>query len=612
MRSVEPRNVEPSRLRLVDLPLARICDSEPIREVKSRVPDGFMPIERGPRVGITARVEPQQAVEIPLRITLCVNVQTGDNNGVAPIESLLTLKSVSAPVPDMTSDNFAPTHVTDAAEAAPAPSGGAASGRGLRDDIEAFADERRRLRHNSEEIGKAKRLLEELMNAQGWKTHADIERQHVMSWIGRQQEERGWKSKTHDQVVNRLRTFGATMMDLRRWPSDPFAGIAGIGGEADEGSRALSTADVFAIARAGKQAHQLDGRCAGYRWLWNLFLFYTGLRVNEAWQIRLDDIELSGDFPLIHVRREIAKNKCKWELPLHPALVTPLREMIDANRLNRDSLTDVQRQRLDSGLLFLMRPNHHTFDRDLFVAGIAKFDKRKRAATFHSLRKTFETALGVAGVGEEMCAYLRRHMTTLTKRYFDPTPEEMHRAIARLPSWDGETPGTTPPDPHGHEERRSESPAKPDATQSRNTSRDRGNIRESDTKGVDRPPKCRQDVSASKTSCTSTNQTPVPHASPPLAKSCSHLSEPMARSERAGGTSEPTEPSEKYRGGVRISPSPLYGCNPLTRDTAEILEAAAAQLAAAARLLRTLGSVAPLGAAGATPAEDRPPDSRQP
>jgi len=544
MRGLQQGNVEPTRLRLVDVPLARICETEPIKEVKSRRPEGFPAIERVPR-----------PIDIPLNITVRINVQTVDNNDVKPVESLLTLRSVSAPVGGVTPDQL--DIQISSAGPAPVAAGNPPSqvGRGLRDDIEAFADERRRLRHSTEEIAKAKRLLEDITTAHGWKTHVDIDRQHVVSWIGRQQEERGWKSKTHDQVVNRLRAFGTTMMSLQRWKIDPFAGIAGIGGEADEGSRALPVGDVFAIARAGRDAHQLDGRCAGWRWLWNLFLFYTGLRVGEAWQIRVDDIELDGAAPLIHVRKEIAKNRVKWELPLHASLVAPLRKMIDANRKNRDSLTVIQRKRLDDGLLFLMRPNHHTFDRDLLAAGVAKFDKRKRAATFHSMRKTFETTLGVAGVGEEMCAYLRRHMTALTKRYFDPTPQEMHAAISRLPAWDG---SDSHPPPRGeHDQPRSETPEKNTLPQTRHTSPDRRNFRESVGKGVDKRTDGRQDVSASKTSCTLTNQTPVPHASSPLAKSCSHLSEPMARSDGTGGYLESAEPSEKYSGGVRISPSPL-------------------------------------------------------
>ncbi len=154
------------------------------------------------------------------------------------------------------------------------------------------------------------------------------------------------------------------------------------------------------------------------------FCVCTGLRGDEAARVLRSDLEL-GDRPLLRVRPETAKNKLGCTVPLLASLADALVAGVGMRHPSLPIFESLGEDYERSAVVA----------RDLAGCGI-------KGANWRSFRRTFCTALEVAGVAEDARAKLRRDKgrgsTTLVRwTYSDAaqTTDPLRPEIAKLDRW---------------------------------------------------------------------------------------------------------------------------------------------------------------------------------
>lgn len=303
--------------------------------------------------------------------------------------------------------------------------GAPAPPRRISDDLQAWCDDRRRLQHSDLDVRKGRRAIEKIAADCGWVSRANIHQADAPAWLAQRMQGR-WSSKTHDNHVDYLRRWGRCMVNLGHWEDSPFESLASIGQEAEQGMGAFTFEEAWAIIDAAKE-QGLTHFCRWPRWTLYVFLLYTGLRVGEADKIRVDDLRLEQEFPALIVRKEVAKNRRRWVLPLHPVAVEAVRHVLAEPGT-------VKNARRSKGLLFPAMPADETIHNDMQAADVPKVNAEGESRCYHSFRKTFETVMASCGMHDRYPDYFMRHMTALKVRYFKPTPAMLAAEIAKFPS----------------------------------------------------------------------------------------------------------------------------------------------------------------------------------
>ena len=139
------------------------------------------------------------------------------------------------------------------------------------------------------------------------------------------------------------------------------------------------------------------GQVAGPdRALLYLVLVQTGLWIGELAEVRVRDVRLEGEVFRIELPARVGKNRREANIPLRRDLVDALRPRLDG-KAPAAAVFDVP-----SSLIA-------RFNADCKRAGIPKRDDRDRTVDIHSLRKTFNTWLALAGVAPRIAQELLRH-----------------------------------------------------------------------------------------------------------------------------------------------------------------------------------------------------------
>jgi len=151
----------------------------------------------------------------------------------------------------------------------------------------------------------------------------------------------------------------------------------------------------------------------------------TGLRRRELKGLRWDDLRLDSEKPCVRVPASIAKNRKTVLCELCPEVVAELRTFWTVDTAPFQPV-------------FTSIPKIETFRRDLAGAGISYLDECGRRVDLHSLRKTFGTALAVAGVHPYVLKEAMRHsdLKLTMKVYTDAAHLPVSAALAKLP-WHG-------------------------------------------------------------------------------------------------------------------------------------------------------------------------------
>jgi len=147
------------------------------------------------------------------------------------------------------------------------------------------------------------------------------------------------------------------------------------------------------------------------------FILHTGLRRAETAHMKPSNFNFTNR--TITVIASEGKRKGENQIiPMHPALVDPLKELCNGKK-STDRIFDVPRKQVAVAVLH----------GDCLAAGIDTRD-----VDFHALRHTYITHLAEAGVRPEVLQKLARHdeIKTTLSYYVHLRPDDEHNAIAML------------------------------------------------------------------------------------------------------------------------------------------------------------------------------------
>lgn len=147
---------------------------------------------------------------------------------------------------------------------------------------------------------------------------------------------------------------------------------------------------------------------------------FTGLRANELRHLKVGHLVLTGSLPIYELPGKYTKNGKPAKGALLPEFAEQLRQFIaDSGKGQADPVFTVPEKMCK------------IFKRDLRAAGIPLQDHDGRYATFHSLRHSANTLLGLAGVPSRLRMLFMRHsdIRLTTKVYDDEAQYDLKEAI---------------------------------------------------------------------------------------------------------------------------------------------------------------------------------------
>ena len=260
-----------------------------------------------------------------------------------------------------------------------------ASGRPLKELLEAFLDDLRVRRRAMMTIKKYRTLLFMFSQA-GWTKLADITAKSFKLWRARSD----LSPKTLNDTLANIGTFFRWLIDEKMVSANALAHVDGVENRRCEKYRRALTKD---------EAQRLISSAPRERAVVYLTALNTGLRRNELQQLTVEDFVLDSQAPFVRVRASTAKHPKESKLRLCPEVVTAIRSIIPAAAGS-------------SSLVFAGKiPRIPTLRRDLEKAGISFEDSRGCRADFHALRDTFGTNIAAAGVAPFVLKELMRHST---------------------------------------------------------------------------------------------------------------------------------------------------------------------------------------------------------
>lgn len=268
--------------------------------------------------------------------------------------------------------------------------------------------------------------IEKIIAGCGIRTLADIDAGKVESWLASQQDNGGMSVGTRKHYASGAKQFGRWLVETDRASRSPFAGLRtdlNVDAHRVYSRRALSFDDCqkfLASVRASTRRAKLSGED---RYFMYRIALATGLRRNEIGSL------VRGSFPSLHERMVVTlpgrctKNRELAFLPVCDDLAAELRVWM-ADRPHGELLLPIRGRRMG-----------YVIQADLKDAGIPH-EVEGRVIDFHSLRGTFITHLGLAGVPLVVAQKLARHSTPVltANAYTHLGLGDLASAVAKLPA----------------------------------------------------------------------------------------------------------------------------------------------------------------------------------
>jgi len=269
----------------------------------------------------------------------------------------------------------------------------------------------------------------------GWTTLVGMERFHLERWLA-DQARAGRSVRSSNSFQAAICTFANWCVTNHRLMANPFGGIKKPDVRTDprRPRRALTPEELGALIQAAQDApewpelkHGRSTRLPAIRFTGRdradlyLFLSSTGARVGEAKQLNVADLYLDSRIPVVKLRAATTKNSKPAEIPLREDVVAMLRERL-RSRVPTEKVFDIPAD--------LIRRFHG----DLKRASVPRYDERGYQADLHCLRKSYGTALALAGVPLTVTQRLMRHSDPkLTSNlYTDIRLVDMQAAVASV------------------------------------------------------------------------------------------------------------------------------------------------------------------------------------
>ncbi|MGD9646361.1 MAG: tyrosine-type recombinase/integrase [Pirellulales bacterium] len=265
--------------------------------------------------------------------------------------------------------------------------------------LDAFA---KSLAPNSEKyikllMSRVRRLVDECE----FEVAGDIEPEAVTTTLNEMREADGFGHRTYNHYIQALNTFCNWLVVSRRLAANPVVGVERLNTDVDvrHPRRALSPDEVTELVESARNSGETIADLTGeQRARVYVVSYMTGLRRKEMASLTPRSFDLDGDPPTLTVKATVSKHRKKDVLPLHPELVTMLREWTQGMRPDEQLF-----ERLDRKKTWLM------VKKDLERVGIP-YENEHGIADFHAAgRHSHVTELLRSGASLPEARELARH-----------------------------------------------------------------------------------------------------------------------------------------------------------------------------------------------------------
>ena len=237
----------------------------------------------------------------------------------------------------------------------------------------------------------------------------------------------GTSVQTSNHYLRAIKQFARWLVLDRRMSENPLAHLATLNVEVDRRRRrrALSPVEFDRLIAAAESGPVVMGLAGQDRAILYIIAAYTGYRRGEIGSIAARSFDFSADPPTLTVQAGHSKRRRTDVIPLSQDLADRIRQWMDG----RDTASDRPLFDID------IRRTADMMKADLKRAEIPYIDQHGRYADFHSLRHTFVSNLGKAGVSPKMAQSLARHSdVNLTMNVYSHLElQEQAEAVKHLP-----------------------------------------------------------------------------------------------------------------------------------------------------------------------------------
>ncbi len=260
----------------------------------------------------------------------------------------------------------------------------------------------------------------------GFLTLAEMDGEKVVDWLNEFREEEDIGARTYNHYLQAADAFGKWLAATKRLPGNPLIGMERLNAETDvrHKRRALTPNEFARLVEAARDSGvEVQGYDGEMRARIYQISYLTGLRRSELASLTPNSFKLDDPQPTLTVDAACSKHRRRDVLPMHPELVT----------LVRDWISGIDP---DEPLFFRLarRKTYTMVQRDLERAGIP-YETHEGLADFHAAgRHSHITGLVRSGASIMEAKELARHADIRqTAKYTHIGMEDRAEALAALP-----------------------------------------------------------------------------------------------------------------------------------------------------------------------------------
>ncbi len=278
-------------------------------------------------------------------------------------------------------------------------------------------------KHRKLTMTRVKRLVEGC----GFRTIGELDAEKVEECLKAIRREEDLGARTYNHYLQAVDEFGKWLASTKRLPSNPVAGIERLNAETDvrHKRRALSPEEVSRLVESARSSGcNIQGYDGELRARAYLMSFFTGLRRQELGSLTPRSFRLDAAQPTLTVAAACSKHRREDTLPMHPELVTLVREWV--RDLGPEDLLFPRIERKKAWLMVKL---------DLERAGIP-YETHEGIADFHAAgRHSHITGLLRNGATLVEARELARHADVrMTMKYTHIGLQDQADALAGLPA----------------------------------------------------------------------------------------------------------------------------------------------------------------------------------